>query len=188
MPEDRRVRRTQRLLQEALIALVIEKGYRNLTIQDVARRADIGYRTFFRHYESLDDLLIQVTSKTLDELDQRLNLYQLETDRERTLLQKSIGLFQFVQERTAIFRVLLLDDNVRFTLQPLLQRVRQRFMEALPPQNRIPPPILANHLVISTLALLRWWLEFDFPYPPEKMGAIFMELIIQPIWELQAQS
>ncbi len=188
MPADRRIRRTQRLLHRALVELILERGYRNITIQDVAQRADVGYRTFFRHYHSLDALLLDVIRETLDELDRRLDLYRPETDLEGVLLPKGIGLFRFVQEQEAIFRVLLLDDSVRFAMQPLLQRARQRAQNALPPQNDIPAAILANHLIISTLALMRWWLEFDFPHPAEEMGRYFIELIVRPLWQKQEQA
>ena len=188
MTEDRRIRRTQRLLHHALIELILERGYRNITIQEVSARADIGYRTFFRHYNSLDDLLLDVIQETLDELDRRLDLYRPESDLEGVLLHKGIGLFRFVQEREAIFRVLLLDDGVRFTIQPLLNRARSRAQAAIPPQEGIPASIVANHLIISTLALLRWWLEFDLAYPPEEMGQFFLELIIRPLWSAISQS
>ncbi len=65
---DRRVRRTQKLLKAALVAVTLEKGYQNVTIQDVTERADIGYRTFFRHFSGIDDLLVAVGQETLIEL------------------------------------------------------------------------------------------------------------------------
>ena len=84
--------------------------------------------------------------------------------------------------------MLLLDDHVRFALQPLLESARQRVKAALPPQDLIPPDALAHHLVVSTLALLRWWLENDFPHPAERMGEIFVNLIVRPIAALISPS
>jgi AcrR family transcriptional regulator len=42
---DRRVQRTRKLLQEALIALVLEKGYEAVTVQDIIDRANVGRST-----------------------------------------------------------------------------------------------------------------------------------------------
>src|SRR5258707_13545966 len=64
---DRRVRRTQRLLARALIALTLEKGYEAVTIRDITERADIGYATFFRHYHDKDELLQDVLDVVLPE-------------------------------------------------------------------------------------------------------------------------
>ena len=44
---DRRIKRTQKLLQEALIELTLEKGFDDVTIRDITERADVGYTTFF---------------------------------------------------------------------------------------------------------------------------------------------
>ncbi|NCF69861.1 MAG: TetR/AcrR family transcriptional regulator, partial [Chloroflexi bacterium] len=45
---DRRIRRTRRLLEAALLDLVDEQPYPSITIRDITDRADIGYATFFR--------------------------------------------------------------------------------------------------------------------------------------------
>ncbi len=44
---DRRVKRSQRLLGEALMSLILEKGYEAVTIRDITQRADVAYVTFF---------------------------------------------------------------------------------------------------------------------------------------------
>jgi AcrR family transcriptional regulator len=55
---DRRVRKTKRQLSEALLQLILEKGYEHVTVEDILRRADVGRSTFYTHYESKDMLLV----------------------------------------------------------------------------------------------------------------------------------
>jgi AcrR family transcriptional regulator len=43
--EDRRVQRTPKLFQDALISLVLEKGYEAVTVQDIIDRANVGRST-----------------------------------------------------------------------------------------------------------------------------------------------
>ena len=54
---DRRVARTRRTLHEALIRLIMRKGYDALTVQEIIDEADIGRATFYAHYRGKDDLL-----------------------------------------------------------------------------------------------------------------------------------
>ena len=54
---DRRVQRTRQLLQDALIAMVIEKGYDAVTIQDIIDRANVGRATFYAHFADKQTLL-----------------------------------------------------------------------------------------------------------------------------------
>lgn len=54
---DRRVGRTQQLLFDALLALVQEKRYNKITVQEILDRANVGRSTFYAHFQDKDDLL-----------------------------------------------------------------------------------------------------------------------------------
>src|SRR5512138_2534119 len=54
---DRRVQRTQQLLQTALISLIQEKGFEALSVQEIIDRANVGRATFYTHYDNKEDLL-----------------------------------------------------------------------------------------------------------------------------------
>ena len=56
--EDRRIQKTRKLLSQALIQLILEKGYENVTVQDILDRANVGRSTFYAHYENKDLLLV----------------------------------------------------------------------------------------------------------------------------------
>jgi len=185
MTQDKRVRRTQKLLGEALIAEALEKGYKNITIQDVTDRADVGYRTYFRHYTGLDELLLSVAQERLDQFYELLNLPlpgQLVKDPVESFQTIGTTLFQHIEDNQQAFRFLLLDPNLRFVLDPVQERACQKAETILAnlPQGVIPAGVAANHIVSSTISLIRWWLENDTPRSPGKMGRIFSELIIQP--------
>ena len=183
---DRRVARTHKLLGEALIELAIEKGYDNVTIQDVTDRADIGYRTFFRHFASTDTLLLSVAETVLEELEPLIGVPEpriafnesVEESAERTS-----RLFQYVQENELLFRVLLLERGSNHFLHPVMehahQKARRHFFadeENLP----LPVEMLVNHLVTATLSLLRWWLQNDMPYSPNEMGVYMTRIVAMP--------
>src|SRR5258708_31366888 len=55
---DKRVERTRKLLQTALIDLIGKGGYDAITIQDIVDRANIGRTTFYLHYNSKEDLFM----------------------------------------------------------------------------------------------------------------------------------
>src|SRR3954451_9882475 len=101
--QDRRVRRTQRVLAQALIALTLEKGYANITIRDITERAGVGYATFFRHYRDKDELLYEMLDVVLEELTALLAPALPDAD------QSSVGtlLFEFVAQHSEVVRVLL---------------------------------------------------------------------------------
>ena len=55
---DRRVSKTKKLLSDALMALIIEKGYDDVKVQDILDKANVGRTTFYLHYESKEQLLL----------------------------------------------------------------------------------------------------------------------------------
>ena len=65
---DLRVRRTRKLLREALIDLATEKGFDAITINDLAARAMINRATFYRHYRDKYELALDYATELLDEL------------------------------------------------------------------------------------------------------------------------
>src|ERR671914_558684 len=55
---DARVRRTRDALGDALVALMQEKPFETITVQDVLDRAHVGRSTFYSHFSDKDDLLM----------------------------------------------------------------------------------------------------------------------------------
>ena len=55
---DRRVQKTKKLLSQALIQLILEKGYERVTVQDILDKANVARSTFYTHYESKELLLV----------------------------------------------------------------------------------------------------------------------------------
>ncbi len=57
---DLRVRRTQKLLREALIALIEERGFDALTVGEIAERAMVSRTAFYRYYQDKYDLVEKI--------------------------------------------------------------------------------------------------------------------------------
>ena len=72
---DRRARRRQRTREDiarAALRLAVERGYDNVTVEEIAEAADIAPRTFFRYFPRKDDLLFVDHGDQLDRLRQDL--------------------------------------------------------------------------------------------------------------------
>ena len=189
---DRRVRRTKKSLKDALIALVLEKEYDEITIQELTDRADIGYRTFFRHYSDKDQLLMDVMSTTMTELRELMAPPTLElytpSEFKAAYIKDSVVLFQYVQENSDLFRVLLRSE--RTIIESVMAFVCQEFMTTFGSLGEpdIPIAITANHMVWATLGLVRWWLDSDMSNSPVVMGEYMVRLVVQPILDIILQS
>lgn len=54
---DRRAQRTVRLVTEALVALMVERRYDTITVQDILDRANVGRSRFYTHFHLFDALV-----------------------------------------------------------------------------------------------------------------------------------
>src|SRR5688572_3412972 len=108
---DRRVQKTRKLLQDALIELVAEKGYEAVTIREILDKANVGRSTFYAHFQDKDQLLHSILDH-LDELFEQHKKRLFEATKnsknanptEITLgLSPTLSLFQFIGQNHRFF-------------------------------------------------------------------------------------
>lgn len=158
---------------DALIALTLEKGYDAITIRDIAERADIAYSTFFRHYADKDELLLEVLKSAVHEFKLLINH---SPDKSRAAEGELI--FQYVAKHQAFFRVLFSSEGTSHILQDIQEEIAADLLRSAAIKSSvIPPEIAANHLVVTILGLICWWLEHDMPYPIDRMATIYSHLV-----------
>lgn len=81
---------SQEWLTNALLALMEEKEFKNISITEITAKADLSRRTFYRVFGTKEDVLIYYTDKLYSEF---LLLLKQETDRRFTVIVKLY--FQF---------------------------------------------------------------------------------------------
>lgn len=183
---DRRVLRTRQLLRDALMALILERGYDSVTIQDITDRANLGRATFYLHYRDKEELLVTSLKDIYHELSARFA--PTPGDPLGVLPgQPSLLAFQHVAENRDLYRVMLKSQgggSVERQIQKLLADIaRRRVTTQFPTAAELPIPveILAQHVAGSLLALITWWLENDLPYDAQYMAETFQQLNVQAL-------
>ena len=178
---DPRVRRTRRMLRDALVSLILEKDYASISIKEITARADVAYITFFRHFESLDQLLMEVLDEGLAEL--RSHIETLAKQSEPTALEVEGRLiFEYIKQKADLFRILLKSQSVIRVRKKVVHDITVIFQKSCIPLARLGNPvtiaITSNHIATSLLSLIEWWLENNMNPSPVEMGKVYKSLII----------
>lgn len=69
-PTDKRIIRTRKSLQTALLQLMKTKNIRDITIKELVNEAGINRSTFYLHYSCVQDILEELQNYYLNELEQ----------------------------------------------------------------------------------------------------------------------
>ena len=67
--EERRVRKTKRAIRNAFAALLAEKDVNQITVKDIAERADINRKTFYNHYRGVYQVMDEIENSIVDDFD-----------------------------------------------------------------------------------------------------------------------
>ncbi len=174
-PPDRRVRRTRQALRDALISLILEKGYEATTVRDIVDRADVGRSAFYAHFIDKEDLLLSTFQEMHDTIARATGASPA------ALFAISRELFRLADRDRRLYRAVI----GRFGSGPLLVRTEQEMFEWVRDEflevsgRTVQTASLAARLAVSAfLGLLRWWLEGDEPLAPDDVSDAFVALAL----------
>lgn len=183
---DRRVRRTRRMLREALLTCIIEGGYDDLTITELTERADLRRATFYLHYSDLDELLLAVLRYIFDELAD-----DLQAQRPMPLFYEAVTpphlqpALEYLAANADLYQALLDSKagvRVQRFIRDYLLDIKHKQLATVPAEQlTAPPEVLAAYVASSETAMITWWLENDMPYSAATLAAILQDLMLQGI-------
>lgn len=185
---DRRVARTRALLRNAHLALVVEKGYDAVTVEDICRAANVGRSTFYAHYADKDDL----HRSGLETLRQQLAAHAAERDHgggvsAERLLAFSLPMLEHAREHLDLYRALAGSRGGAAAVETIRDILQSQVRAELPREagGDALRELTVQHLVGAYLAVLTWWLDGGAKQAPEQVDAAFRRLAISGLSTFQ---
>ena len=176
---DARVRRTRDALGDALIALMQEKPFDTITVQDVLDRAHVSRSTFYAHYSDKDDLLMSDSEEFFEALSTALSAHGDKSDRVFPVKE----FFTHLADVQPFFKALVksgrFQENMELARGHFARGIERRLSE-LPRARSIPAnelPAIAFTHAGALLSLLTWWLDRGMREPPEQMDELFHRMV-----------
>lgn len=174
--------RTRERLQQALLALMGERGYEGITVQEIVDRAKVGRTTFYLHYHSKDELFLACHEAIVSQF--QVGPQPARTRDELLASEPPPGLaaaYRHLAEARTLLMPILRGKDGTAILRQLRERsaqdieasLRMAFREAV---EAVPWSVLANYLAGAQVALLQWWLEKRPALTPEVLAQTFHRL------------
>ena len=176
LPTDARQVRSRRQLLDALLHLLETRPYEQVTIREVAREAEVGYATFFRHYASKDALLHDLAAGQIADLLQRALPILFAADTR----QSCAALFSYVDERRALWSALLTGGAATMLKQEFTDQARRLAQTTPHVAGWLSDELRIIFSVSATVEILAWWLQQEPDFPLDRMAEILDRLVVTP--------
>ena len=161
MKEDLRVIKTKKAIEDAFISLIEEKGFENIKIIDIAKRANINRNTIYLHYQSkemiIEDLIDRTFTASIVDFD--ISSYVKARNSRKNLDKMFFSIFNIVSQNIEFYRIVLTDQNLSGYLTLKLKRIKSFIMDALKPNLK--NEIIVEYTVSGIFGIFRNWIIYD---------------------------
>jgi len=175
---DRRTRRTRHKVSGALVDLIKEKRFDDITVQNLIDRAGVGRSTFYSHFRDKEDAFEHQWEAFSHHLADLVKWDQAGRDSFFPVAP----LFQHLQEEQSFYQGLVRSGKIEALFKRGVEYLSRDIETALNGRLRsseitVPLPVLSHYLANEFFGLLKWWLDAGMPYTPAAMDQMFHRLV-----------
>lgn len=174
-PDDARALRSRDALRTALLALIEESPFDQISIRDITTQAGVSYPVFFRRYAAKEQLLDDIAAEEVRTL-LSLTVPVFET----RMYEESVrALCAYVNDHRQLW-TRLLTGGAAPIMREEFKRIAKEMTGTRPRANPWLPVELGTSFVVTGLfEILAWWLSQPADYPTEKVIRIIEVLIVR---------
>lgn len=172
---DRRIQKSQHAIMEAFMSLVLDKGLENITLGEIAEKANVNRGTIYLHFIDKYDL----RDKCLDYYLTQLSKTCIHDHKEDKLASKSglLRIFDYLEINFQFYSSMLSNKESTF----FRKRMKEIFKEGLVnyldlSDKKVQKEISIEFLVSAGVGILEWWIYNSMPYPKV--------VVVEELWQL----
>jgi AcrR family transcriptional regulator len=165
------------------MALIQEKGFEALSVQDIIDQANVGRATFYAHFDSKEDLLASGIENLRESLKERQRQARSAGGSDERLLAFSRELFTHANEHRTVFRAMV-GKRSGAVVQQLLQKmlvdlVREEVKGTWAEKaNETPIEAVSQFIGGGLFGLLMWWGNGNMRMAVDDVDSMFRRLAI----------
>lgn len=180
---DRRIRKTKKEIENALMELVEQQDFEQISVTDIADKADISRRTFYQHYVDKYDLLAKLEEGLVKDylvILGNIDLEEISIDKQDNM----VLIFDFINQNRHLIKMIMKIRNPAL-IQELLKQSRNFLLKNKSVQN-----LFGNHfdqeLAEYALAfifggfaeIMQRWVKSDFAMSSDKLIELMHRFIV----------
>ena len=177
--QDRRVRRTQKDLQIALMELLKAKKLQEISVREVTERADINRGTFYLHYKNVHDLMVQIEESLLEEFREILHQGDGEGTREQPecVIAK---IYSILYENSELLQLLMGENGDLNFINSLKQLIYENYLRDMLKDSE-DSAAFSVFITSGCQGLIQSWFQNGLRETPEQMAELTASIIERSI-------
>lgn len=174
--EDLRVQRTKEAIRGAFTDMICEMDFEKISIRELTERARINRKTFYLHYNSLDDLLRELQNELAQNFIQRT----AHLDRPRDMDKITREFFLCNQELGKLGERLVCSGSYHYISRRITNDIMQQAWSGTVNDAYV-QSIVMTYVSQSTLAIYKQWVLDGKQIPFEEIIEITSKLVCNGI-------
>lgn len=170
---DPRIARTTQALGRALIELIQERDYDEITVQQILDRAGVGRATFYAHYRNKDDALHSSYEGLFTIMESLLDRRPVRDRRLFPVAEFVAHIAEQWELANALRRSGLLDEMWESFTGHATAIIERRLAGWPPLEADLTRPLVARMLAGALLEMVRWYQERPTRANPQQVDAAF---------------
>lgn len=174
---DRRVMRTRGTLGDALVELMQEKSFDEITVQQVLDRAGVGRSTFYAHYRDKDDLFLSDVEDFFGMMSTLLTRHGVSLDRVAPVGE----LFGHIAEMQELYKAMVASGKAEDVLELgrgfFARSIEERLLLGGVQMEPVELKAYAHAMAGALFSLLDWWIDHGMAESPKNMDALFHRMV-----------
>lgn len=174
---DRRIVRTRDTLGGALVQLIREKPFDDITVQEVLDRAGVSRTTFYTHYRDKEDLFLSDVEDFFEMMSTLLTRHHADAKRVAPVGELFAHLADVRDFHRALVASGKFDDIRELGIGCFARSIEQRLLSAGVVMEAAALRAASYAFAGSLFAMLEWWLGAGMPIKPTEADALFHKLV-----------
>lgn len=170
---DRRVKRTKKLLKDALARLLLENDLHKISVSRLTEVADVSRGAFYTHYQDIFDLYEQMENDLMSDLDKIIITDP--SDRYDMIYERIVD---YVYENADVCRIFMGSGRYREKLSKVIESHYSEIVKYEMKSDELKEEwkYLIHYQNEGFIAALHMWLDNDFSYPKEKLLKLYLDI------------
>ncbi|MDO3413002.1 TetR/AcrR family transcriptional regulator C-terminal domain-containing protein [Saccharibacillus sp. CPCC 101409] len=179
---DRRVRKSKAALKETLIRLMRQREFKHISITDLVRGADLNRGTFYKHYQTKEELLAEAVDDAINDLVDsfRAPYRNAESFAVSELSASAVTIFEHVHRHAAFYTLIVESQALPGFPDRICGVIKGLTLHDLSGEHfnpRIDRELYAGYQSYAIWGMILGWIRGGFAHSPVYMAEQLLEFV-----------